>query len=108
MPRAVVSEVTVPLSVIGAAGLHAAVGGLGLLPQDGDALTHAQPAVADAADGHAPDVVVGGEVGHQQLQGVTGRVTRRRGVLHEQLQQRSQVGPGRAGSSVAVPTRALV
>ena len=97
MPRAVVSDVTVPAERDDAAGLDAAVRRLGLLPQHRDALAHAQAAVADAADGHAAHVVVGGEVGDEQLQRVAGHVARRRRVRHEQVHERLQVLAGRVG-----------
>ena len=89
--------------------LDAAVRRLRLLAQHRDTLAHAQAAVADAADGHAAHVVVGGEVGDEHLQRVTGHVTRRRRVRHEEVHERLQVlagcvrvETGRAGAGVGV------
>ena len=75
-----------------AARLDRAVGRVGLLTDDRDALAHAQRAVPDPADGHAADVVVGRQVGDEQLERMVGRVRRWRGGRHQRVEERPQVG----------------
>ena len=108
MPWAVVSDVTVPVRVTVRPGSTLPSVALGLLADDADALAHADRAVPDAADGHAPHVVVGRQVGDQQLERVVGLVGRRRRVLDEQVEQRPQVRARHVEVSVAVPALALV
>ena len=92
----------------GPPGLDAAIGVLRLLAHDRHALADLQRAVADPADRHAADVVVGGEVRDEQLERVVGLVGRRRGDLDEEVEQRAEVGAGSARSRVAVPALAFV
>ena len=109
MPRAVVSEVTVPLSVTTRPGSTLPSGVSASSRRTVMRWPMRSRAVADAPDGHAPHVVVGGQVGDEQLERVAGHVARRRRVLHEQVHERLQVAcRARSRSSVAVPRRASV
>ena len=108
MPWAVCSEVTVPAQRHGPAGLDGARGVVLFLADDAHALADADAPVADATDRHAADVVVGGQVRHQQLQGMPGLVLRRGSDLDQQVEQGLQVRAGLARSRVAVPALALV
>ena len=97
-----------------AAGLDGAGRVVRLLADDDDPLAGPDPAVPDPADGHPPDVVVGGQVGDEQLERVVGRVADRRRDLDEQVEQRPEVGAGHgqvagrgAGLGVGVDDREL-
>ena len=67
------------------------------------------PAVEDAADGDAPEVVARVEVRDEHLQRRLGIAARRRHVLDDRVEQRPQIRrPASPRSRVAVPARALV
>ena len=76
------------------AGLDLARRVVGLLAHDRDPLADADGPVPDPADGHATDVLVGRQVGHQQLERVPGLEHRRRRDVDEQLEERVEVGAG--------------
>ena len=67
---------------------------VGLLADDGDPLARPDRAVPDPPDRHPPDVLVGGQVGDEQLERMAGRVGHRRRDLDEQVEERPQVRPG--------------
>ena len=91
MPLAVCRLVTVPLRLTVRPGSTEPGRVVRLLADDGDALAELDGAVPDAPDGHPPDVLVGRQVGDQQLQRVIGRVGRRRGHIDQQVEQRVEV-----------------
>ena len=76
------------------AGLDRPGGVIGLLAHDRDPLAHPDRAVADPPDRHPADVLVGGQVGDEQLERMPGHEGRRRRDRHEEVQERPQVGPG--------------
>ncbi len=78
----------------GAARDDRAVRVLLLLAHDDDPAAHLDRAVPDTADGHSADVVVGRQVGNQQLERMVRHVSRRRSVLDQQFEERPKVGPG--------------
>ena len=96
------------------AGLDGARGVVGLLADDDDPLAGPDRAVPDPPDRHPPDVVVGGQVGDEQLERMVGRVGDRRRDLDEEVEQRAEVraGDGQvarrgAGLGVGVDDREL-
>ena len=72
-------------------GFHRAGRVVGLLPDDADALPHADRAVPHPADRHPPDVLVGRQVRDEQLQRVIGRIGRRGRHVDQQVEERAQV-----------------
>ncbi len=81
---------------------------------DGNGIPDVDPAVEDAADGNAPEVVARIQVGDQQLQRRVGIAARRRHMLDDGVEQRPEVGPqgvlivaGRAGLGVGVEHRKI-
>ena len=105
IPWAVWRLVTVPVSVTVRPGSIGAGGVVRLLAHDGDPLAHPDRAVPDPPDGHPADVVVGGQVGDEELERVAGRRTSGAGVtLDEQVEERPRGRcPGTSRSRVAVP-----
>ncbi len=82
---------------------------VGLLADDGDPLAGPDRPVPDPPDRHPADVLVGRQVGDEQLERVVGRVGHRRRDLDEQVEERPQVrARARSRSRVAVPALALV
>ncbi len=77
-----------------ASGLDRAGGVVRFFSHDHHLLARLDRAVPYPPDRHPADVVVGREVRDEQLQRVAGRVDRRRRVLDQQLEQRSQVRAG--------------
>ena len=67
---------------------------VGLLADDRDPLAGPDRPVPDPPDRHPADVLVGRQVGDQQLERMAGRVGHRRRDLDEQVEQRPQVRPG--------------
>ena len=74
-----------------AAGLDRTRRVVRLLADDRDPLPDADRAVPDAPDRHPPDVIVRGQVRDEQLERVARLVSRRRGDLDEQVEQRVEV-----------------
>ena len=96
------------------AGLDGARRVGGLVADDRDPLAGPDRAVPDPPDRHAADVVVGRQVGDQQLERVARRVGDGRRDLDEQVEERPQVRAGlgqvarrRAGLGVRVDDREL-
>ncbi len=82
---------------------------VGLLADDRDPLAGPDRPVPDPPDRHPADVLVGRQVGDQQLERMVGRVGHRRRDLDEQVEERPQVRARAASRSrVAVPALAFV